>query len=292
VFERSNSHKRIRTLLKWGCVWSRLHLYTRLNASKTQHFQGSERVRNIKLVWTVPVLETEWDALLLGSCLNAFTESDAFVCKLLDERVKTRLEYPQKLKDTHRWVPQSTRLFSMYHPLAPLHWIRSLTSFSCDVLNVDLNVGPVDCKSAISSTEPLATRNDMYVSAWHDKWYLYMLRDLASSIKNLPVRKYTVVYILWLERFEFSARYRKTLYLPHSRIRSVRFQILKIQITYLSKHIPQRLFRLIISIKSRSFIYSIIYYFHTFSRLVLLSRMKHNTYLHLNGFPEPIFNYF
>lgn len=150
------------------CVWSRLHLYTRLNASRLQHFQESERVRSIELPWTLPMFKTQWDAFSLESCLNAFTELDAFVRRLLNERVKTRLECPQKLKDTHRWVPQSTRFFSMYHPLAPLHWIRSLTNFSCDVLNVDLNVGLVDCKSAISSTEPLATRNDMYVSEWHD----------------------------------------------------------------------------------------------------------------------------
>ena len=108
VFEGPNSQKRIQTLLKWGCVWSRLHLCARLNASKTQHFQESERVRNIKLVWTLPIFEKAWDALLLGSCLNAFTESDAFVRRLLDERVKTRSECSQKLKDTHRWLPQST----------------------------------------------------------------------------------------------------------------------------------------------------------------------------------------
>ena len=151
----------------------------------------------------------------------------------------------------------------MYHLLASSHWIRSLTNFSCDVLNVDLNVGPADCKSAISSTEPLATRNDMYVSEWHDKWYLYMSKNLSSSIKNLPIRKYTAVYILRFERCEFSARSRKTLHLPHSRFRPVRFQILKTLITFLSKHIPWQLFRLIISIKSCSFIYSIIFYVDT-----------------------------
>ena len=173
----------------------RLKSSTSINAfervSIATFFRGSERVRNIEPVWTLRMFKTRWDAFSPESCLNAFTELDAFVRRLLDERVTTRLECPQKLKDTHRWTPQSTRLFSIYRPLASLHWIRSLTNFSCDVLNVDLNVGPADCKSVISSTEPLATRNDTYVSEWHDKWYLYMSRDLASSIENLAIRKYT-----------------------------------------------------------------------------------------------------
>ena len=135
---------------------------------------------------------------------------------------------PKNLKDTHRWVLQSIYLFSFYHPRVPLHWIISLTNFSCDVLNVDLNVGPVDYKSDISSTESLATRNDMYVSQWHDKRPLHVSTDLASSIENRATREYTAVCVLRLDGSECSERPMETCRLPYSRIYSVRLKVLKV----------------------------------------------------------------